>query len=133
MHDPATAKTWQTAFGTDFGGMAQGDNKTGQQGTNALFLMTHDGIKQILREGKKFTYGNPIIDHRPQKDNPHCIQITAGGSLITYKSSPSVRMTNLDTAKLHWNSIISTRGAKYVCLNIKNFYLMAKLKYFEYM
>jgi hypothetical protein len=25
MHDPATAKVWQTAFGKEFGGMAQGD------------------------------------------------------------------------------------------------------------
>jgi hypothetical protein len=26
MHDPATAEIWQTAFGKDFGGMAQGCN-----------------------------------------------------------------------------------------------------------
>ncbi len=31
MHDPAMRDIWQTAFGKDFGGMAQGDNKTGQQ------------------------------------------------------------------------------------------------------
>jgi hypothetical protein len=29
MHDPDTLEVWQTAFGKDFGGMAQGDNKTG--------------------------------------------------------------------------------------------------------
>ena len=34
MNDPETTKTWQTTFGKDFGGMAQGDNKTGQKGTN---------------------------------------------------------------------------------------------------
>ena len=42
MHDPATAEVRQTAFGKDFGGMAQGCDKTGQKGTNAMFLMTHD-------------------------------------------------------------------------------------------
>jgi hypothetical protein len=31
-NDPATAETWMTAFGKEFGGMAQGDNKTGQKG-----------------------------------------------------------------------------------------------------
>ena len=41
MHDPATAEVWQTAFGKDFGGMAQGDPKTGQKGTNSVFVMTH--------------------------------------------------------------------------------------------
>jgi hypothetical protein len=28
MNDPATTETWQTAFGKDFGGMAQGDKGT---------------------------------------------------------------------------------------------------------
>ncbi len=45
MHDPATTSdTWQTAFGKDFGGMAQGDNKTGQRGTNSIFVMEHHDI-----------------------------------------------------------------------------------------
>ncbi len=44
MNDPATAEVWQTASGKNFGGMAQGDNKTGQKGTNAMFVMTHDEI-----------------------------------------------------------------------------------------
>jgi hypothetical protein len=40
MHNPATAEIWQTAFGTDFGGMEQGNNNMGQKGTNAMFVMT---------------------------------------------------------------------------------------------
>jgi hypothetical protein len=47
MHDPVTAETWQTAFGKDFGGMAQGDHKTGQKESNSIFVMTHDEIKLI--------------------------------------------------------------------------------------
>ena len=133
MHDPATAETWQTAFGKDFGGMTQGDDKTGQRGTNAMFVMSHKEIRRAFELKKKFTYGNPVVDYRPQKDDPHRIRITAGGNLITYESSPSVRTADLDTAKLHWNSVISTPGAKYMCLDIKNFYLTAKLDYYEYM
>jgi hypothetical protein len=38
MNDPATAKVWETAFGKDFGGMVQVDNKTGHKGTNAVFV-----------------------------------------------------------------------------------------------
>jgi hypothetical protein len=44
MHNPAMAEIWQTTFVKDFGGMAQGCNKTGQKGTNAIFVMTHDEI-----------------------------------------------------------------------------------------
>ncbi len=47
MHDPVMSETWQTAFGKDFGGMAQGDEKTGQKGTNSIFVMTHDKIAHI--------------------------------------------------------------------------------------
>ncbi len=133
MHDPVTAKTWQTAFGKDFGGMTQGDDKTGQKGTNAMFVMSHKEIRRAYEMKKKFTYGNPVIDYRPKKEDPHRIRITAGGNLITYESSPSVRTADLDTAKLHWNSVISTPGAQYMCLDIKNFYLTAKLDYYEYM
>jgi hypothetical protein len=32
-----------------------------------------------------------------------------------------------------WNSVHSTEGAKYMCLDIKNFYLTAPLDRFEYM
>jgi hypothetical protein len=41
MNDPATAEIWQTALGKDFGGMAQGNNKACQKGTNTMFVMTH--------------------------------------------------------------------------------------------
>jgi hypothetical protein len=50
MHDPATKEIWQTAFGKDFGGMAQGCNKTGQKGTNAIFVMTHEEIRNIPKD-----------------------------------------------------------------------------------
>jgi hypothetical protein len=32
-----------------------------------------------------------------------------------------------------WNSVLSTEGARYMCLNIKNFYLTAPLDCYEYM
>jgi hypothetical protein len=132
MNDPATAEKWQTAFGKDFGGMAQGDNKTRQKGTNAMFVINHGKIKQAVAAGKFFTYMNPVVDYRPQKENPYQIRITAGGSSINYESNASVRMADLDTVKLHCNSVISTPLAGYMCLNIKNFYLTVALEYFEY-
>jgi hypothetical protein len=35
-------------------------------------------------------------------------------------------------AKILWNSVVSTPLARYMCLDINNFYLMAALEYFEY-
>ncbi len=101
MHNPATAKVWHTAFGRDFGSMAQGGNKTGQKGTNAMFVMSHNEIAHAKAANNFFTYGNPVIDYRPQKEFPHQILITAGGNLINYKASALVRTADLDTTKLH--------------------------------
>ena len=42
-------------------------------------------------------------------------------------------MADINTAKLHWNSVVSMPNAKYMCLDIKIFYLIAALEYFKYM
>ncbi len=133
MNDLATAQVWQTAFGKEFRGMAQGDNKTGQKGTNAIFVMKHNELAQILRAGKKITFAHPVVNHRPQKEDPNRIQITAMGNLVSYEGELSVRTVDTNTAKIHWNSVISTKKAKYMCLDIKKIYLTAALEYYEYM
>jgi hypothetical protein len=133
MNDPETAEVWQTAFGKDFGGMAQGDNKTGQKGTNSVFVMTHKEIDIAKNAGHKWTYARVVVDYRPQKEDPNRIRIAVGGNLITYKGNTSTRTADLTTSKLLWNSVLSTKGARYMCLDIKNFYLTAALDYYEYM
>jgi hypothetical protein len=64
MNDPATMEIWQTAFEKDFGGMAQGDNKTGQKGTNAIFVMTHEEI--LLIPADRTITSSSIFVHRRQ-------------------------------------------------------------------
>ncbi len=61
MHDPATKDIWQWAFGKDFGGMAQGCNKTGQKGTNAIFVRTHAEIPNIPKD-RTVTYARVVVD-----------------------------------------------------------------------
>jgi hypothetical protein len=112
--------------------MAHGDNKTGQKGTNSIFVMTHAKIPNIPKE-RTVTYARVVVDFRPQKADPHQKGITARGNLINYPGELSTQTANLTTSKLMWNSILSTPGAKYMCLDIKNFYLTAALDRYEYM
>ncbi len=126
MHDLATAQIWQTAFGKDFGKIAQGNLKMGQKGANSIFVMTHTEIQGIPKN-QMITYARVVVDYRPQKADPHCICITASGNLINYPGELSTRTADLTTSKLIWNSVLSTEGAKYMCLDIKNFYLTAPL------
>jgi hypothetical protein len=57
----------------DFGGIAQGNNKTGQKGMNTMFVMTRNEVAHALAAGQFFTYANPAVDYQPQKEDPHCI------------------------------------------------------------
>jgi hypothetical protein len=72
MKDSTTAETWQMVFGKDFGGMAQGNQKTGQKGTNSIFVMTHNKISRIPK-WQTITYVCIVIDFCPQKEDPNCI------------------------------------------------------------
>jgi hypothetical protein len=132
MNNPATADTWMTAFGKDFGGMSQGDNKTGQPGTNAMFVMLPSDIPNIPKD-RVITYAKVVVNHRPQKADPNRIQITASGNLINYPGKLTTRTADITTAKLLWYSVLSTPGAKYMCLDVKNFYLSTPLDRFKYM
>ena len=107
--------------------MTQGDTKTGQKGTNAMFVMNQEDIKKVLATGKKFTYANPAIDHSPQKEDQTGSESQRVANLLTATE-------NYYTAKLHWNSVVSTKSAKYMCIEIKSVYLSAVLlEYYEYM
>ena len=124
---------WTTAFGKEFGNLAQGDDKTGEKGTNSIFVMSHNEIANIPK-GRTVTYGRIVINYRQQKADPNRVRITAGGNLIKdYPGELTTRTADLTTSKILWNSILSTEGAKFMGLDIKSFYLTATLDRYEYM
>ena len=94
--------------------------------------MNHDNIRNIPA-GKKITYGRIVVDYRSQKDDPNRVRITAGGNLIEYAGEVTTKTADLVTSKVLWNSVVSTELAKFLCIDIKNFYLCAPMKEFEYM
>ena len=75
----------------------------------------------------KVTYARIVVDSRPQKDDLNRVRITVGGNLIEYPGELTTRTADLTTTKLLWNSVISTKGAKYKTADIKSFYLETPL------
>ena len=55
-----------------------------------------------------------------------------GGNLINYPEDVGTPTADLLTVKLLLNSIVSTPGAKFMTVDIKNFYLCTPLKRREY-
>jgi len=55
-----------------------------------------------------------------------------GGNLINYPGDCGTPTSDLLTIKLMFNSIISTPNAKFMTIDIKDFYLMTTMGRFEY-
>ena len=108
-----------TAFGKDFGSMYQGNTKTGQKGTNAMFVMLPKDIHNTPKD-RTVTYSWIVVDHLPQKEDPNQIRITAGDNHINYPGELTTQTADITTSKLHWKSVLSTPKAKYMCLDVKN-------------
>ena len=86
-------------------------------------------------KGRKITYANFVCTIRPQKAEIYCFHLTCGGDKLDYPGDPSSPAVSMLNAKLHINSTISRAkdGAKYMCIDIKNFYLGTPMSYFQYM
>ena len=54
-NDPETMEIWITALGKEFGCLAQCDNRTGENGSNEIFVLGYEGIKNIPSD-EKTTY-----------------------------------------------------------------------------
>eukprot|EP00804_Cyclotella_cryptica_P012648 CCRYP_016913-RA/>CCRYP_016913-RA protein AED:0.31 eAED:0.31 QI:0/0/0/1/0/0/3/0/469 len=129
-NDPTLQDVWTQAMCRELGRPAQGWD--GSSGTNTIFFMTHDEIKQIQRD-RTVTYACIVVDYRPQEDNPNRVCIMVGGNLINYPGELTTRTADLTMAKILWNSTISTPEARFACADIENMYLQTPMDRYEYM
>jgi hypothetical protein len=128
IQDDSTFPVWNKAAENEFGRLAQGVGAR-IEGSNTIFFIP----RQAVPKGKIITYGRFVVDIRPNKSETHHVRLTVGGNLIQYPGDVSTRSADLTNSKCLWNSTISTEGAKYMCLDVKNFYLGTPMESFEYM
>ena len=55
-----------------------------------------------------------------------------GGDRIQYDGDLATTIANLTTIKYHFNSVISTPGARYATIDINDFYLGAPVLVYDY-
>ncbi len=63
------------------------------------------------------------VNFCPEKADPNCNRITIGSNCITYPGDCGTPTVDMVTVKIHLNSIISTKGARYCTIDLKDFYL----------
>ena len=126
-NNPTVRHAWQRSSANEFGRLAQGVGGR-IQGTNTIFFIP----KHKIPKNKMPTYARFVCTYRPQKSEPNRTRLTVGGNLIRYPGDVSTRIADLTTAIIHLNSTISDTTAKYMCMDIRNFYLGTPLPNYEY-
>lgn len=126
---PQHKEIWGHSFGNEIGRLAQG-MKDRVKGTDTMNFIHKYEVPQD--RFKDVTYGRIVCDVRPQKEETHRTRITVGGNLIDYPDDCGTPTADLFTVKMFFNSIVSTPGAKFMAIDLSNFYLNTPLKRPEY-
>ena len=100
-------------------------------GTQTVRCLTHEEIAEIPGD-RTITYARIVVDYRKQKSDPNIVRITVGGNLLKADQELTVKMSDLATLKVMWNSTIRTKGSRFMCSDISGFYLEIPLPKFEY-
>jgi len=82
---------------------------------------------------RKPTYLQIVAADRPNKEQTKHIRFTVGGNQIDYPGNVSTKTAQLTTAKIILNSIISTKDAKFLFIDIKDFFLNSPMECYKYM
>ncbi len=130
MQSTKYQKVWGQASGNEIGRLAQ-EMPGHVEGTNTIFFITKDQIPQ--NRFRDVTYGKFVVDYRENKEEKERVRLTVGGDRINYPGEVATPTADLLTVKLMLNSVISTTNARWMTVDIKNFYLNTPLKRYEYL
>jgi len=122
------AHKWQAANTKEIARPVQGRADGSVEGTNTLFFKHPHAIPKA----KKATYLRVVAAYRPTKEDPHRIRWTVGGNNIVYPSVTYTPNADLVTTKLLFNSVISTKNAKFLGIDLKDFYLNTPMNRYKY-
>jgi hypothetical protein len=127
LRDPLTKRDWELSAANEFGRLAQGVGGR-IKGTDTIKFIPH----AAMPNDHTATYPRFVCEHRPQKTEVNRTRLTLGGNLIKYPGDVSTKTAELETIKILFNSVISTVGATFISIDIKNFYLNTPLARPEY-
>jgi len=128
---------WDQSYANDIGRLCQGigthlslptKKRVGSTNTRQPIYFKYippDHIKDIART-------KDVCKHRPTKEDPNCTRITIRGNTIAYPGDCGTHTGSLETAKLLLNSVCSKPNARFMTMDLANFYLGTPLDRPEY-
>ena len=115
---------WGKALANEFGRLMQGVGTHVTKGTETLVPIEHKDVPK----GRTAAYAKIVVYIRPQKKETHCARLVVGGDRVDYSYKVSTKTVDLDTTKIFLNSVILTPSARFMTMDIKDFYLGTQLK-----
>ena len=126
---PQYREVWMHSSANEFGRLAQGVGGR-ITGTDTIFFVKRNQVPED--RWKDITYAKFVCELKPNKKEVHRTRLTVGGDKVHYPGDVGTPTADLTLVKMHINSIISTRGARYMTLDVKNFYLNTPMVRYEY-
>jgi hypothetical protein len=131
MRSPKHKIIWSRSSANEFGRLAQGLKDGRVIGTNTIFFIPQEQVpKDRLKD---VTYGSFSCDIKLNKKETHRTRLIAGGDRINYPEDVGTPTADMTLVKTFFNSVISTKKAKCVMADIKDFYLNTPMKRYKYM
>jgi hypothetical protein len=122
------AADWKLATAREIGRCAQGMPGL-VEGTDTFFFIRHTDKPP----DRKVSYNTFVCDYKEHKAERHRVRTTFGNTASDYDGPVSSPTADITTVKIHLNSVLSTPGAKFCVLDVKNFFLNTPLTRYEYM
>jgi hypothetical protein len=117
--NPKYKELWGKSYMKELGRLAQGIPGVSKGTSTIIFI--HKDFPHNHKHN--ITYTRVCVNYCPEKENPNRTRVTVGGNLLHYFGNCSTPTVNMVTVKLHLNSVISTKNARYCTINLKDFYL----------
>ena len=120
---------WNCALSNEWGRLANGNSRV--EGTNTIQFIAQCEVPM----GKKVTYATIVCDYRLLKTEQWRCRLVVGGDKLFYNEDTGAPAASLLDTKILLNSIISdsSKGARFMTCDIKNYFLGTKMKDPEYM
>jgi hypothetical protein len=118
-------QAWSLSSANKFGQLANGIGGRIKNPTNTIeFICQHEVPTERMKD---VTYGQFVCTVQPEKAEPNRTRFTVGGDRINYPGKVATPTAEMLVAKMLFNSVISTKGACFMTIDISNFYLMTPL------
>ena len=120
---------WTRSLANDLGILAQGVVTRMPTDINTFFFVRRCDIPA----GRNVTYDRLVSSIQPHKTETNRVRVTVGGEKMDFPGITTTTCASLTTTNCLINSTVSTPSAKFMTLDVINFYYNTPLEWHNYM